>query len=99
MSEILNKTTGISLGLLMKVVSVVIVGMLIYTQMAIVSSRQQERIDAGIIPKVQELVIKEGINELRFSKIEVQTEDYAENKVIFKQMASDLKEIKDVLIK
>lgn len=102
-SEILNKTTGISLGLLLKVIAgiILLVGICVpvYTQMVIFGSRQQERIDADIIPNVAGLMLKDDYNDKRFGKIEVQTDDYAANAKIFKQMSQDIKEIKNVLIK
>ena len=70
-----------------------------YTNQVIFGARQQERIDADIIQNVARLINKEEYDEIRFVKIEEQTEDYKENKAIWKQMAEDVKELKDYVIK
>lgn len=102
-TEILNKNTGISLALLMKIIGGVVAVLCLivpfYTNQVIFDSKQQARIDADIIPNVAKLVTKDEFNDVRFSKIEVQTEDYKENKMIWKQMAKDMKELKDYIIK
>lgn len=102
-TDFLNKDTGVSVGLLIKVVCgiILMVGVCVpvYTQMMIFGSRQQERIDADIIPNVAELMHKDKANDKRLDKIEIQTIDYAENKIIFKQMAQNIEDIKKVLIK
>lgn len=98
-TELLSRDTGVSMGLLLKVMAGVIAIMIVYTQMSIIRSRQQDRIDAKIIPNVAGLILKDDYNDKRFTKIEVQTEDYSQNKIIFKQMAKNIEEIKKVLIK
>ena len=103
MNELLNKSTGITLSLAMKIAGAVVAFVLFYgaisARLTILELNQKQRIDANTIGSIEILKAKDIYNDARLSKIEVETEDYAQNKIIFKQMAEDLKEIKDYLMK
>ena len=102
MNEFLSKNTGVSLALMIKVISGTIAVMLIYGMISLrissVEANQQRRMDANVIANVALLKSQSNLNEKRFTEIEVETGDYAANKLIFKQMATDIREVKTFLL-
>ncbi len=102
-AEFLNKSTGVSLALMLKVCGAIVAVMLVYSTLAlrvsVVETNQARRMDANIIANVELLKEKNSNNETRFKKIEVETDDWKENKKTFVQMAEDIETIKSVLIK